>query len=73
MKKEEGSLEDAFIKLIEGRKEYSQTEIRKMEYDKEIEELREENRIKKEEKAKRKEAKREEKLRKKAQKEGGDK
>ena len=73
MKKDEGSLEDAYIKLIENRKEYSQTEIRKMEYDKEIEELREENRIKKEEKEKKKQAKREEKLRKKAQKEGGDK
>ena len=73
MKKEEGSLEDAFIKLVENRQEYSQTEIRKMEYDKEIEELREENRIKKEEKAKKKEARKEARLRKKQMKEGGDK
>ena len=34
MKKSEASLEDAFIKLVENRKEYSQTEIRKMQYDK---------------------------------------
>ena len=69
MKKSEASLEDAFIKLVENRKEYSQTEIRKMQYDKEIEELREEERIKKEERANKKQAIKEEKARKKAEKE----
>lgn len=83
MKDNENSLEDAFIKLIENRKEYSQKEIEKMQYDKEIEELREEEKTKKEEKEKRKQAKKEEKARKKAdkqikevednKKEGGDK
>lgn len=69
MKKNEASLEDAFIKLVEGRPEYSQKEIKKMQYEKEIEELREEERIKKEEKANKKQAKKEEKARKKAAKE----
>ena len=63
------SLEDAFIKLVENRKEYSMREMRKMQYDKEIEELREEERKNKEEKALKKEAKKEAKARKKAEKE----
>ncbi len=64
MKKNESSLEDAFIKLVENRPEYSQKEIKKMQYEKEIEELREEERIKKEEKANKKQAKKEDKARK---------
>ncbi len=39
MKKRENSLEDAFIKLVENRTEYSQKEINKMQYEKEIEEM----------------------------------
>ena len=69
MKKNESSLEDAFIKLVEDRPEYSQKEIKKMQYEKEIEELREEERIKKEERANKKQAKKEDKARKKAAKE----
>ena len=69
MKKVEASLEDAFIKLVENRPEYSQKEIKKMQYEKEIEELREEEQAKKEEKANKKQAKKEEKARKKAEKE----
>lgn len=69
MKKNENSLEDAFIKLVEKRPEYSQKEIKKMQYEKEIEELREEERIKKEEKANKKQAKKEDRARKKAAKE----
>ena len=69
MKKNESSLEDAFIKLVENRPEYSQKEIKKMQYEKEIEELREEERVKKENRANRKQAIKEEKARKKAAKE----
>lgn len=69
MKEAENSLEDAFIKIIEDRPEYSQKEIEKMQYNKEIEELREEEKVRKEEKANRKQAKKEEKARKKAEKE----
>ena len=69
MKKNESSLEDAFIKLVENRPEYSQKEIKKMQYEKEIEELREEERIKKENRANRKQAIKEEKARNKAKKE----
>ena len=69
MKKNESSLEDAFIKLVENRPEYSQKEIKKMQYEKEIEELREEERIKKENKTNRKQAIKEEKARKKVAKE----
>ena len=69
MKKEEASLEDAFIKLVEDRPEYSQKEIEKMQYEKEIEELREEEKYKKEQKENKKQAKKEEKARKKAEKE----
>ena len=58
------NLEDAFIKLVEDRPEYSEREIEKMEYQKELDNLREELESKKqaknEEKA-RKKAKREEK------------
>lgn len=69
MKKEEKSLEDAFIKIIEDRPEYTQKEINKMQYDKEIEELREEERIRKENRADRKQAIKEEKARKRLAKE----
>lgn len=69
MKQQETSLEDAFIALVEGRKEMSQTEINKLEYEREIEELRQEELEAKEEKAFRKQAKKEEKARKKAEKE----
>lgn len=69
MKKVENSLEDAFIKLVEDRPEYSQKEVKKMQYEKEIEELREEERLRKEEKENRKQAKKEEKARKQAAKE----
>lgn len=64
MKKQENSLEDAFVTLIEGRVEYSQKEIKKMQYKKEIEELREEQQAKKE----RKEEKKQEKANKKSEK-----
>lgn len=80
MKKEEASLEEAFIKLVEDRPEYSQKEVKKMQYEKEIEELREEDKLKKEQKEEKKQAKKEEKARKNANKEnekssseGGDK
>ena len=69
MKKTEKSLEDAFIKLVEDRKEYTQKEIKKMQYEKELEELREEDKIRKEERENRKIAKKEEKARKAAAKE----
>ena len=69
MKKIEASLEDAFIKLIEDRPEFSQKEIEKMEYAKEIEELREEENYKKEQRKNKKQAIKEEKARKKAEKE----
>lgn len=69
MKKSEASLEDAFIKIVEDRPEFSQKEIRKMQYDKEIEELRAEEIAKKQEKENRKQAIKEEKARKKAAKE----
>ena len=48
--KEEASLEDAFIQLIENRQEFSNEEINKMQYEKELEELREEKQEKKERK-----------------------
>lgn len=69
MKQSESTLEDAFIKLVEDRPEYSQKEVNKMQYNKEIEELREEERLHKEEKENRKQAIKEEKARKKAAKE----
>lgn len=80
MKKDTASLEDAFIKLVEDRPEYSEKEIEKMEKEKELDTLREEILNKQEEKEAKKQAKKEEKARKKAQKadkkankEGGDK
>lgn len=69
MSVEENSLENAFIKLVENRTEYSQKEIEKMQYEKEIEELRLEEQNRKEEKENIKQAKKEEKARKKAAKE----
>ena len=69
MKQEESSLEDTFIKLVEGRKEYSQTEIYKMAYEQEIELLRQEEQEAKREKEMKKQAIKEEKARKKAKKE----
>ena len=69
MKQEESSLEDTFIKLVEGRKEYSQTEINKMAYEQEIELLRQEEQEAKREKDMKKQAIKEEKARKKAKKE----
>ncbi len=65
----ENSLEDAFMKLVDGRKEYSQKEVEKMQYNKEIENLREEENKRKEEKENRKQAKKEAKARKQAEKE----
>lgn len=62
MKKENISLETAFIKLVEDRPEYSEKEIEKMEYEKELEDFRKELEDKKQ-------AKKEEKARKKAKKE----
>ena len=64
MKQQETSLEDAFVKLIENRPEYSQKEIKKMQYQKEIQDLRDEHEAKKEQK----QAKREEKAAKKTEK-----
>lgn len=68
MKKQENSLENAFIKLVENRKEYSQKEIEKMQYDKEINDLRKEEKAKKQEKEYKKQAKKEAKARKEANK-----
>jgi ABC-2 type transport system ATP-binding protein len=48
VKKEETTLEDAFIKLIENRQEYSVKEIKQMQYQKELEDLRKEAQEKKE-------------------------
>lgn len=48
--KEETSLEDAFIKLVENRQEYSNSEINKMQYKHELEELRAQKQEKKEQK-----------------------
>lgn len=48
--KEEASLEDAFIKLIENRQELSNKEINKIQYERELEELRQEKEEKKERK-----------------------
>lgn len=74
LKKEEQSLEDAFMKLIENRPEYSIKEIKKLQYEKELKELREEieekkasKEMKKELKLKYKEEKRENKENKKGE------
>ena len=69
MKKDTASLEDAFIKIVEDRPEYSEKEIEKQEYEKELEDLRKEITEKKEAKEFKKQAKKEEKARKKAAKE----
>lgn len=68
MKKLEGSLEEAFIKLVEDRPEYTQKEIKKMQYEKEIEEIRQEEKLKKENKEAKKKVKKEEKALKEANK-----
>ena len=78
MKKEEVSLESAFIKIVEDRPEFSQTEIRKMKKEEELEELRQEDVMKKEERARKKEEKqakkdKENKTKKSKTEEGGDK
>lgn len=57
IKKEEQSLEDAFMKLIEDRPEYSMEEIKKMQYKKELEDLRQAEKEKKERKELKKEQK----------------
>ena len=64
MKQEENSLEDAFMKLVENRPELSYKEQKKLEYDREIEMLRQEELEHKEKKAAKKQAKAEEKARK---------
>lgn len=65
MKKEEASLEDVFVELVDGRPEYSQKELKKIQYEKEIEELRaeqEDKKLKKEQKKAEKAAKKAEKI-----------
>ncbi len=57
IKKEEQTLEDAFIKLIENRPEYSVEEIKKIQYKKELEDLRQAEKEKKERKELKKEQK----------------
>ena len=69
MKRNENSLEDAFVKLVEDRPEYSEKELKKMQYEQEIEEIRLEEEEKRIEKETRKQAIKEEKARKKAAKE----
>lgn len=68
IKKEEQTLEDAFIKLIDDRPEYSVEEIKNIQFKKELEDLRqaekekkERKELKKEQKEKAKEMKKEEK------------
>ena len=55
IKREEQSLEDAFMKLIENRPEYSDKEIKEMQYKKELEDLRQAEKEKKERKELKKE------------------
>lgn len=57
IKKEEQTLEDAFIKLIENRPEYTVEEIKKIQYKKELEDLRQAEKEKKERKELKKEQK----------------
>ena len=57
MKKEEHSLEDAFINLISDRPEYSHKEIKQVQYEKELNDLKEEIKEKKEYKEMKKRAK----------------
>ena len=66
IKKEEASLESAFVSLIQDRPEYSHKEIKKMQYKKEIDELRAEQEEKKAKKAQKKEEKKAKKEEKKA-------
>ena len=72
MKKQETSLEDAFVKLVEGRPEYNQKEIKKIQYEKEVQELREEHEMKKQEKAEKKAEKERKKQEKRDKTKGGD-
>jgi len=72
MKRKEASLEDAFITMIQDRKEYSQKEIKKIQYNKEIQELREEKENKKMKKEQKKKEKEEKKAEKKAKKSNSD-
>lgn len=73
LKEEEQTLEDAFIKLVEDRPEYSLEEIKQIEYQRELEELRTEIQEKKEMKELKKENKRKAKEEKKNKEEGGNK
>ena len=68
-KKVEASLEDAFMQLISDRPELSQKEIKKIQYEREIEELRQEEIEAKEARESKRIAKQEEKARKNALKE----
>ena len=68
-KKIEASLEDAFMQLISDRPELSQKEIKKIQYEREIEELRQEDIATMEERESKRIAKQEEKARKNAKKE----
>ncbi len=72
MKEEENSLEDAFMKLIKDRPEISYKEMKKEEYDRELEELRKEEAEKQEKKEAKKQAKAEAKARKAASKDKDD-
>ncbi len=72
MKKQETSLEDAFVKIVEGRPEYNQKEIKKIQYEKQVQELREEHEMKKQEKAEKKAEKERKKQEKRDKTKGGD-
>lgn len=69
IKKEEQTLEDAFMKLIEDRPEYSVEEIKNIQFKKELEDLRQVEKEKKERKELKKEQKEKAKEMKKAEKE----
>lgn len=69
IKKEEQTLEDAFMKLIEDRPEYSVEEIKNIQFEKELEDLRQVEKEKKERKELKKEQKEKAKEMKKAEKE----
>ena len=71
LKKEDRSLEDAFIKLVENRPEYSYKEIKQMQYEKELEELKKETEEKKAQKELKKEAKQKAKEEKLKERKGG--
>ena len=72
IKKEETSLEDAFIQLTENRQEFTDKEIKKMQYEKELEELRQEKEEKKEQKEAIKENKKKEQKAEENKDEGGE-